>query len=137
MDLTWKPEYDTGYDRIDWEHRVFLDLVAEFVLEAENDGEHTFLLRLAHELYKYADFHFFSEERVMLKIGYADTEHHRQVHKALLEELRAFIDSLSMDRFQAESMARFLVRWFLSHTANEDHKLADTVMAVRAQGGPV
>ncbi len=137
MDLTWKSEYETGYDRIDWEHMVFLDLVSEFVSEAEGNGEHTLLLRLAHEVYKYADFHFFSEERVMVKLSYPEAEHHRQVHKALLEELRVFIDSLSIDRYQAEPMARFLVRWFLSHTANEDHKLADSVAEFRARGGHI
>jgi hemerythrin len=135
MDLTWKPEYETGYDRIDWEHRVFLDLVSEFVLAVDEGQEHTLILRLAHEIYKYADFHFFSEERVMVKIGYPDAEHHRQVHRALLEELRTFIESLATDGCLADSLARFLVRWFLSHTANEDHKLADTVATFRKNGG--
>jgi hemerythrin len=137
VDLSWKTEYETGYDRIDWEHQVFLDLVAEFVLAVEEEQDQTLVLRLAHEIYKYADFHFFSEERVMVKIGYSDTDHHRHVHRVLLEELRSFVDSLSTDICQAGAMARFLVRWFLSHTANEDHKLAARVAEFRAEGGRI
>lgn len=136
-DLAWRPEFETGYYRIDWEHRVFLDLVAELVREADGDAEHSFVLRLVHELYKYADFHFFSEERVMVKVRHPEYDHHRLAHKALLEELRVFADSMAMDRFQIQPMARFLVRWFVTHTANEDHKLAATVADFIRRGGTI
>ena len=131
MNLNWKAEYETGYDRIDWEHRVFLDLVAEFATEAEEGGDHTLIIRLAQEIYKYADFHFFSEERVMVKIGYLGAEAHCREHRQLLEELREFLDSISTDMSQASEMASFLVRWFVSHTATEDHKLAESVVMRR------
>lgn len=132
MTLEWKHEYETGSSRIDDEHRVFLDLVREFVEECEDGAEHTLLLRLAHEIYKYADFHFFSEERMMTRIRYADLAHHHQVHQQLLEELRLFVESLATDSSQAPTMARFLVRWFVSHTVTEDTKLAGAVAAFDA-----
>lgn len=132
MTLEWKSEYETGSSRIDDEHRVFLDLVREFVEDCEAETEHALLLRLAHEIYKYATFHFFSEERMMTRIGYADLPHHHQVHQKLLEELRQFVESLATDSSQASAMARFLVRWFVSHTANEDTKLASAAAAFEA-----
>jgi len=132
MTLEWKHEYETGSSRIDDEHRVFLDLVREFVEESEEGAEHTLLLRLAHEIYKYADFHFFSEERMMNRIHYGERLHHHQVHQQLLEELRNFVESMATDASQAPTMARFLVRWFVSHTASEDTKLAGAVAAYEA-----
>jgi len=94
--------------------------------------EHSVLLRLAHEIYKYADFHFFSEERMMKRIRYADLAHHHQVHQHLLEELRLYVESLATDASQAPTMARFLVRWFTSHTVSEDTKLASAIAAHEA-----
>lgn len=129
MDLTWKHSYETGSERIDNEHRVFLDLVREFVDEVGNQADHNLVLRLSHEIYKYADFHFFSEERIMTKIGYADNKHHSSVHKELLNDLRQYIVSLSLDTSQALNMAKFLIRWFISHTVNEDSKLAASIAA--------
>ena len=127
MSLEWKAEYETGYDRIDWEHRVFLDLVAEFAAEAREGSDHALVIRLAQEIYKYADFHFFSEERVMAKIGYPGAEAHCREHRRLLEELREYVGSISTDMSQASEMAGFFVRWFVSHTTTEDHKLAESV----------
>jgi hemerythrin len=131
-EFDWKHSYETGLDRIDNEHRVFLDLVKEFAESIDEDLESPLFVRLAHEIYKYADFHFFSEERMMEKIGYPDTARHKQAHALLLEELREFIDSLSMDRSRGKAMADFLVRWFLSHTVSEDTKLASCINRSKA-----
>lgn len=133
MDLGWKPEYNIGSERIDREHMVFLDLVREFVVEAETREEHKLLLRLSHEIYKYADFHFFSEERMMVRIGYAGFDHHQAAHKGLLEELRRYIDSLSIDSMRALEMADFLFKWFKAHTVSEDTKLAATIANFESQ----
>ncbi|MBF0323584.1 bacteriohemerythrin [Magnetospirillum moscoviense] len=127
MDLQWKPEYNTGCERIDHEHMVFMDLIREFVDEAEGGRDSRALRTISQEIYKYADFHFFSEERMMARIGYAGLAEHHAIHQALMAELREYNDSLAMDSSLAIKVAEFLVCWFKTHTVTEDTKLATSM----------
>ena len=124
QDIHWHSKYETGHPRIDFEHRVFLDLLAEFAAQVEAETDPARLRRTVTEIYKYADFHFFSEENIMLNVGYPEYAHHHTLHQALLGELREFIDSIALDSLRGEAMVDFLVHWFATHTAGEDLKLA-------------
>lgn len=124
QDIHWHSKYETGHPRIDFEHRVFLDLLAEFAAQIEAETDPARLRRTVTEIYKYADFHFFSEENIMLNVGYSEYAHHHTLHQALLGELREFINSMALDSLRGEAMVEFLVRWFATHTAGEDLKLA-------------
>ncbi|MGE5476009.1 MAG: bacteriohemerythrin [Bacteroidales bacterium] len=129
FDTHWKSKYETGHTRIDFEHRVFLGLIEQFAAEADQGADPRRLRRTATEILKYADFHFFSEENIMLNVGYPDFDHHHALHQALLAELRAFIESVALDSWRAGDMVEFLVKWFVGHTANEDLKLAQYAAA--------
>ncbi len=129
QDIHWHSKYETGHPRIDFEHRVFLDLLAELAAQVQAETDPARLRRTVTEIYKYADFHFFSEENIMLNVGYPEYAHHHTLHQALLGELREFIDSMALDSLRGEAMVEFLVRWFATHTAGEDLKLAVYVAA--------
>lgn len=122
--IHWQSTYETGHARIDFEHRVFLDLLAEFAAQVEAEADPGRLHRTATEIYKYADFHFYSEENIMLDVRYPEYDHHHALHQALLRELWTFIESIAVDGLRGDGMVEFLVRWFASHTVGEDLKLA-------------
>lgn len=124
FDIHWDDKFKTGHPSIDFQHRVFFDLLQNFAAEVKQGSNPTALRRLAIELYKFADFHFFSEENIMLKIGYPEFAHHHDLHQALLHELRSYIEALAVEAPRGEDMLDFLTKWFVSHTASEDLKLA-------------
>lgn len=124
IDLTWKAGYETGHPRIDFEHRVFVDLIGSVEHAATHGASEDKLRRTAIEIYKYADFHFFSEESIMVEVGFPDLDRHRALHQSLLAELRDFVESVCVDSVRAEAMVEFLAHWFVSHTVHEDLKLA-------------
>ncbi|MEI7607822.1 MAG: hemerythrin family protein [Rhodospirillaceae bacterium] len=125
--LEWKEKYNTGNARIDLEHKVFIGLVQEFLDDAERGVSHDELIVLAHEILKYANFHFYSEERTMSRIGYPEADRHKQLHKALIFELNSRITSLGSGASCYIELANFLVKWFLDHTITEDAKLAASI----------
>jgi hemerythrin len=127
FDTAWKQKYETGHARIDFEHRVFLDLIDQFASEAANSEPSRRLVRLCAELYKYADFHFFSEEGLMEDAGYAGLTQHHKLHAELLSSLRTFIESVSLDHFMVNQMVDFLITWFVTHTTSEDVKFTAKV----------
>lgn len=124
FDIHWDSRYETGHPSIDFQHRVFFDLLQNFAAEVARDADPGLLRRAAIEIYKFADFHFFSEENIMLKIGYPEFEHHHALHQALLGELRSYIEALAIDTLRGDAMLDYMVKWFVSHTASEDLKLA-------------
>jgi len=131
-DWSWKGEYETGNARIDFEHQVFLDLVRQFAADSDAGIAPEHLSRTASEIFKYADFHFYSEESLMLRVGYPEYRQHHALHALLLKELRGYLDSMALDATRSEEMASFLYDWFVSHTLAEDTKLADYVKAAPA-----
>jgi hemerythrin len=125
----WKAAYETGHQRIDFEHRIFLDLICQIEAELTADAPVEKISRRLTELYKYADFHFFSEEGIMLDLSFPEYDLHRKIHLALLDELSRFILSMSIDLIRQDDLIGFLVNWFSNHTAREDIKIADFTRA--------
>ena len=123
--LEWSDTFLIGNDRIDFEHKTFFNLVADF---QKARLEHADKKRLAHmleEIALYAKFHFRSEENVMEQINYPDLAHHQQEHYNLIEVLSNKMLGLEMDMYHAEDIEDFLVTWFIDHTSGEDRKIAE------------
>jgi len=120
----WKSAYETGHPRIDFEHRIFLDLILQIETDLFENAPLEQVERRIIELYKYTDFHFFSEESIMVDVEFPDLEAHRRNHELLLSELRGFTGSLSLETIRKKDIVGFLIEWFSFHTAGEDIRLA-------------
>jgi len=122
--MEWSSNFEVGNNKIDMEHHVFFDLV-QSVGDAEREGaSRDKLRRILAEIAKYAEFHFISEENMMIDVGYPAFPDHHQHHQALLEGLQKLIVGFEAGRSEAGELANFLNQWFAQHTANEDLLLA-------------
>lgn len=74
--LVWKQAYCIGIDKIDNEHKIFFDLVAEMQEISKQEFNKNKIDRFLRELVKYAEFHFFSEENLMIDIDYPEKDNH-------------------------------------------------------------
>jgi len=122
--IEWSQKYCVGHDRIDHEHQVFFDLIKN-VERAELEGYATErVMRMLEEVRKYADFHFFSEENIMIDHGYpAYAEHHRE-HNLLLFNLEDKFYNFRAGKIPLSDVVEFMLEWFLVHTTGTDQKLA-------------
>ncbi len=121
--VQWQKQFELGHERIDFEHRIFLGLIRAIADEVERSDNHDKLLRLLREVRKYADFHFLSEENIMLDHAYPQFEKHRQEHAALLARLDDNIHDFHSGTLGIEQIVEFLFQWFALHTTQEDKKL--------------
>ena len=64
--LAWDNKFEVGHERIDSEHRIFLSLIRDLSVEAESKAGKPRVERTLNEIYKYADFHFTSEENTAM-----------------------------------------------------------------------
>lgn len=127
MDIRWDPRYEIGHPRIDHEHQVFVDLIRSVSLESERESSRERIGRLLMEVRKYADFHFVSEENIMLDAAFAGYERHRQEHEMLLFQLDDRIHRFRAGEIRLESVADFMFGWFALHTTQEDKKISDFI----------
>lgn len=123
-DLRWKKNFEVGNFEIDSEHKIFVKIIQKIKQAKKNRADKDFLMALVLELLKYAEFHFCSEENIMIKSQYPELLKHKKEHEKLLAELRNEIFSLQYEYIDFHTLEAFLIRWFTVHTINEDQKLA-------------
>ncbi len=127
VDLTWKDWFNVGVEKIDFEHRIFLGLVRTVDAELSAGDPSRKIMRTLEEIYKYADFHFLSEENVMIDVGFDGYKKHKWMHQELLAELRKRIADSAANPDDTIMLVTFLYEWFANHTVSEDGKIADFI----------
>lgn len=123
INIVWDQKFAVGHERIDHEHQVFLDLIKNASLAGEEETPKEKVVRLLNEVRKYAEFHFYSEENVMLDLAYPDYEEHKREHQALLAVLEDRVHDYKNDRVELDEIVEFLFDWFALHTTGTDKKL--------------
>ncbi len=78
------------------------------------------MLRLLSELLKYADFHFESEENLMLLVKYPQLRQQQIEHQDLLRTAGELTAAFEAGDKSMESLLQFFVEWFLTHTQKAD-----------------
>jgi hemerythrin len=129
--LVWEKKYEVGDYEIDSEHQIFLKIIIKIEKAYQNNSEKEYKVLLLKELFKYADFHFASEENKMIFFKYPDYESHMQEHKKLLSELSNQIGFYTLKHIDQNKLIDFLFNWFINHTTNLDLKFGDYLKKIK------
>jgi hemerythrin len=127
--IKWDKKYEIGNVEIDSEHKIFVRIIQKIVRAAEMKKDHTYVERLIYELLKYADFHFYSEETVMMEMNYPDITNHQKEHEKLILKLREMVSVVEFKDYSRpmNDLIKLLTDWFATHTITVDKKLADYI----------
>lgn len=128
MNLDWSDKYNTDIPEIDVQHKRFLSLIKKLYEEGDDKRE-KFIL---DEIYRYALFHFVSEEELMSIYSYSEKEKQKQSHQELISDLYTFINPIHGNKFNKEKILYFLIKWFVDHTTHEDKALGRFINSARA-----
>jgi hemerythrin len=135
MQIRWDTKYEIGHERIDFEHRIFLGLLTQLSDEIDNGENQEKLVRTANEIAKYADFHFTSEENIMLDCGYPDYPAHSKEHKRLLIVFQDKVRDFIKGAVNADEVLAFIFEWFALHTTQIDKQIATYLLERNSQIG--
>ncbi len=119
----WKDDYNTGIQRIDNQHKYFLNLINWLLNTLISSKDVKLQKRCVDEVIKYAKFHFYSEENLMIYIGYPEFQSHEELHTELINKLNYRITLLDFGKESLTDFVQFLREWFLDHTFKEDKKI--------------
>lgn len=121
--VEWKKKYDVGNDKIDRQHRRFIDLI-NLVDEKQNISKEE-LMEVFESLRDYAEFHFQEEEEIMDDIDPLIFEYHKKEHNWFIEKLSEIGKQIeSEDPDLIDNLSYFLSDWLISHILNMDMNLA-------------
>lgn len=120
IDIKWDKRFELGNKRIDFEHQVFVDLIKAISLASDENSSREKISRLLIELKKYAEFHFYSEENIMIDVNYPDYETHKSEHRILISTLTDKINLYRIEEIDVDSIIEFIFQWFALHTTQKD-----------------
>jgi hemerythrin len=89
-------------------------------------------VRTLKEISKYAEFHFLSEENLMIDCNYPEVGNHSQLHQHLVATLENQLHGLISESITPSQVFEFLFQWFALHTSSEDKKLVSYIAEQRA-----
>ncbi len=124
MYIHWDPTFETGQLLIDAQHRLLVMLFRKLDVAIKLNQPGATLARIVLEVQKFVEFHFVSEENLMLETGYPEIDSHRVLHRKLLTELKAMMAKLASHREYPDDLLDFMVRWLVDHIADQDQKVA-------------
>jgi len=127
IDITWDKKFAVGHERIDQEHKIFLGLIKSVSSAADEDVPKEKILRILVEIQKYADFHFYSEENIMINSASPEYDEHKKEHMALLARLDGQIHDYREGVSNLNELVEFIFQWFAFHTTGIDKRLATHV----------
>jgi hemerythrin len=121
MDLMeWNDSYSVGVEEIDLQHKAFLALINRLSILQERGTPRPMTQRMLLEVLKYAEYHFVSEENLMMltecPLLSQQQEEHNNLVRAMTERYNAFANGEE----SLDAVLVFLVGWFSSHTVNVD-----------------
>ena len=121
--FTWKENFAIGIEKIDQQHKGFLEYLNECYQLASRNSSAGIDPHLHDKLKEYATMHFRYEESLLQAGGYPDLESHIKQHKYFESQI-AELDAKQpgAKARTSESLFVFLRDWFLRHILEDDKK---------------
>lgn len=126
MYIHWEDSFKIGNPLIDAEHQMMVMLCKKLDYAIKANASKPELIRVVVEMKKFAEFHFVSEENLMIEIGYPGYDNHAKIHTALLRELDLVAAGINKHgQIDAQELLDYIWRWLATHIEKEDLKIAD------------
>lgn len=129
----WNKNFETGYERIDNQHKKLVELI-NTLARIMVDNKEFEINETFKQLVDYANYHFTDEEEFWVKHlkGTDLYKDHKVEHKSFLPQIEEIkkqnIDGSLSD--QIEAIFKFLIRWLAFHIVDSDKRMAIVVKAL-------
>lgn len=125
----WSPELNVGISMMDEQHKEFfrigrdMEQLLQFKCIGVSDKQ---LLDIVCELRDFVNYHFYEEERLMEKAGYAGLEDHRKQHRAFRKYVVAINCPALKEKPDKElgGIKEHVQDFIFQHVMVEDKKMA-------------
>jgi hemerythrin-like metal-binding protein len=125
--LDWQPQFTMHDEVIDLQHKNLYRITNKLIDQYENGPGDCY--ESIKELVDYASKHFHTEQLLMMKSQYPDTQRHIEEHEYFGEKIKGFIEDYKADKINLTwDVLSFLREWIFFHTTGADLKLAEHLL---------
>lgn len=119
--LRWDERFSVGNQTIDFQHKKLFDLVNYLTIGSGEAYEEKVMEGLLEELIAYTDYHFSSEETILIKRKHSDYEIHCKMHAGFVEKVLLFQEEFKKGNEQINGeVFAYLVKWIQNHILKMD-----------------
>jgi len=126
MKIEWDEALSVGVAEIDDQHKRIFDKFNAFLAACKDGKGAAKLNELFWFLGSYVATHFAEEERLMLRVGFADTRNHRELHTAFAQEVDALMERFSKEgpsQDLVSTVSAFIKNWLIEHISEMDRAI--------------
>ena len=119
--VEWTEKYTVGNPLVDAYHHIFFQMVDEFRTALAQEAPPDMPERISF-LVDYTLMHFESEEKLMERSGYPDTDSHREAHRLFREKMLDLQRRYAQDpdALKADELLCLVQDWFANHILGAD-----------------
>ena len=125
--MKWVPEYNTGIDVIDDQHKRILDYINE-INSMVGNTDHEKIKNILNHIIDYTQSHFTFEESLQEEADYKYRVPHKRVHDLFIKRIESYRDRFEMGQAIESELHEVLSKWLINHIQHDD---ADYVGAVK------
>ena len=127
MKMKWIPEYNTGIDVIDDQHKRILDYINE-IDDVSVKTDRARIRQILDNIIDYTQSHFTFEESLQEEAGYKYRVPHKRVHDLFIKKIENYRDRFEEGHSIESELNDVLAKWLINHIQHDD---ADDVGAVK------
>ena len=123
LDIIWDETYSVHIAEIDRQHQKFTAILDRLFEAIDGGRDKDVLSGILLELVAYADYHFDTEERLMIKYRYPELGAHQREHEEFRAKILEFRRSFNEGKETITSdVAKFMTHWISEHVMDADQK---------------
>ena len=130
--ITWDDSIALNISEIDNQHKQLVNIINEMFDAMKDTRGIDVIDDILKRLVDYTDYHFVTEERYFDQFRYSESEHHKEEHRYLVEQVDEFkkaFDEGKIKRADSDSVLtvdlwKLLKNWLMNHIKTSDKKYA-------------
>ncbi|MDM1249350.1 bacteriohemerythrin [Acinetobacter sichuanensis] len=127
MKMKWLPEYNTGIDVIDDQHKRILDYINE-LQSVDVISDRARIKEILDNIIDYTQSHFTFEESLQEEANYKYRVPHKRVHDLFIKRIEGYRQNFEDGKSIENELSEVLAKWLINHIQHDD---ADYVGAVK------
>ncbi|AWL29815.1 hemerythrin [Acinetobacter defluvii] len=127
MSMKWLPEYNTGIEVIDDQHKRILDYIND-LQNVDVITDRAKIKDVLDNIIDYTQSHFTFEESLQEEANYKYQVPHKRVHDLFIKRIEGYRHDFEAGKSIENELSEVLAKWLINHIQHDD---ADYVGAVK------